>query len=70
MWDDGYDLEDVDAATRGEVFATGYSGAGDDELGAGVGVLGGFEVEGADAEGEFVGVEGVAEGWGISFVGF
>jgi hypothetical protein len=39
-----YDLEDVDAATGREVFAAGYGCAGDDELGAGVGVLGCFQV--------------------------
>ena len=63
MRDNGYNFEDVDATTRGEVLAAGYGCAGDNELGACMRVFGGFEIEGVDAEGEFVGLEGVACGF-------
>jgi hypothetical protein len=63
LWDNGYDLEDVDTAARSKVFATGYGCAGDNELRACVRVFRGFEIEGADTKGEFVGLEGVAGGF-------
>jgi len=66
LWDDGYYLEDVDAAARSKVFATGYGCAGDNELGSCMRVFRGFEVEGSNAQGEFVGLERVARG--LSYV--
>lgn len=58
--DDGDDVEDVDAALSGEVFAANDGCADDDKREAFVGVFGDLEVHGFDGHDDFGGGERVS----------